>query len=33
VSAVLEVGAGTAARHSLAVGDPIVFKRVPGFPK
>ena len=33
VSAVLEVGAGTAARHGLAVGDPIAFKRVPGYPR
>lgn len=33
VSAVLEVAAGTAARHGLAVGDTIAFKRVPGFPK
>jgi uncharacterized membrane protein (UPF0127 family) len=33
VSAVLEVSAGTAARHGLAVGDRIVFKRVPGYPR
>ena len=33
VSAVLEVSAGTVARRGLAVGDRIVFKRVPGYPK
>jgi len=33
VSAVLEASAGTVARHGLAVGDRIVFKRVPGYPR
>jgi uncharacterized membrane protein (UPF0127 family) len=33
VSAVLEVSAGTAARHGLAVGDRLAFKRVPGYPR
>lgn len=33
VSAVLEVGAGTVARHALKVGDTLAFKRVPGFPQ
>ncbi|PWB74894.1 MAG: hypothetical protein C3F15_07150 [Holophagae bacterium] len=33
VSAVLEVSAGTAARHGLAIGDRIGFKRVPGYPR
>jgi len=33
VSAVLEVAAGTAARHGLAAGGTIAFKRVPGYPK
>ena len=32
VSAVLEVGAGTAARQGLAAGDIIAFTRVPGYP-
>ena len=30
--AVLEVASGFAARHGLAVGDEIVFERVPGYP-
>jgi uncharacterized membrane protein (UPF0127 family) len=33
VSAVLEASAGTAARHGLAIGDRIAFKRVPGYPR
>jgi hypothetical protein len=33
VSAVLEASAGTVARHGLAVGDHIAFKRVPGYPR
>jgi uncharacterized membrane protein (UPF0127 family) len=33
VSAVLEVSAGTATRHGLAIGDRIAVRRVPGFPK
>jgi len=33
VSAVLEVSAGTAARHGLAIGKRIAFKRVPGYPR
>jgi len=33
VWAVLEVNAGTAERHGLAVGDRIEFQRVPGYPK
>jgi hypothetical protein len=33
VSAVLEVGAGTAARHGLTAGDTIAFKRVPDYPR
>jgi uncharacterized membrane protein (UPF0127 family) len=33
VSAVLEVSAGTAAGHALAVGDSITVKRVAGYPR
>ena len=33
VSAVLEVSAGTAARHGLAIDDRIAFKRVPRYPR
>jgi hypothetical protein len=33
VSAVLEVSAGTADRHGLAIGDRLAFKRVPGYPR
>ena len=33
VSAVLEVSAGTADRHGLAIGDRLAFKQVPGYPR
>lgn len=33
VSAVLEVSAGTVARHGLAVGDRIAFRMVAGYPR